>query len=92
MLLTAKILKLFKESSEIEYGKLVDCFEGKSVPDFKGVLRKMPYDIYEKILLIPENGAVAVLLRMGIEKPASFDEIKAFLSSWSKTKKLSVYF
>lgn len=68
---------------------MADALEEVKFPDLKGVFRQV--DWYSngdaKILLVPANGAIAVLLRAGlIDSFPNFHEMKAHIMMWYAQK------
>lgn len=57
------------------------------VPNLNRVLRKAWHRNKLEQMLVPANGATAVLLRMGsIDSKPRFDDIKQAISMWYKPK------
>lgn len=78
-----------KANSQVTFDKIIIklAYQGKELPDLKGVLRKVRRGNDSELLLVPANGAVAILLRMGtLDSKIDFDEIKTAISLWYKQK------
>ena len=75
-----------KNTTQFTFDMLLDKISNVDLPDLKDVLRKATC-VNGKQVLIPANGAIAVLLRMGsLDSTPTFEEIKANVSKWSKEK------
>jgi hypothetical protein len=79
-----------KANAQVTFDMLRDKLGNVAVPDLKGVLRNVwrGYDNDLKQLLVPANGATAILLRMGsFDSGPDFAEIKTAISMWHKQRK-----
>ena len=70
-----------KANPQVEFDMLLDKLKNVDLPNLENVLR---YDNVSNLLL-PANGAIAILLRMGsLDSKPDFDEIKTNISMWYK--------
>ena len=85
-----KVLNIYKgkENIQVESDVLYKELKNVQVPNLNGVLRKAWNSNKLEKILVPANGATAVLLRMGsIDSEPRFDDIKQAVSMWYKPKK-----
>lgn len=82
-----------KENAQVTFDMLLDKLGSVAVPDLKGVLRKVLRRNGDELvrMVVPVNGATAVLLRMGsLDSKPSFYEMKTAISMWYKQKENEV--
>ena len=81
-----------KENPQVTLKMLSNIFGDTVIPDLKGVLRKVWHrNDKVKHLLVPANGAIAILLRLGsLDSELEFDDIKTAVTMWYKQKENEV--